>query len=227
MLVFVLAPQPPFGDWLGELDAWLTRSRGFFAGRPIVVDLSHQRPTQSEFQTLIGELGARDIRVIGVEGIDAAWLGPGLVPLTGTGQSLIGEAAGPPAPGASQTETPTVPETEVARRPKPASLVLQNPVRSGQSIVFPDGDVTVVGALASGAEIVAGGSIHIYGALRGRAIAGAAGDTGARIFCNRLDAELLAIAGLYKTAEQMGAQLRGASVQAWFERGGLFIGAIK
>ena len=58
---------------------------------------------------------------------------------------------------------------------------------------FPKGDVTVLGAIASGAEVVAGGSIHVYGALRGRAMAGADGNRDARIFCSRLEAELLAI----------------------------------
>ena len=76
-------------------------------------------------------------------------------------------------------------------------------MRSGQSVIFPEGDVTVLGSVGSGAEIVAGGSIHIYGTLRGRAIAGATGNARARIFCRKLEAELLAIDGLYKTADDM------------------------
>ncbi|MHA1524008.1 MAG: septum site-determining protein MinC [Alphaproteobacteria bacterium] len=236
LLVFVLAPKPPYGSWLKELDAWLIRSKGFFAGRPIVFDLSHQHPTHSEFQALIGELRTREIAVIGVEGIDADWLGQGLVPVAGTGQSWMAQATGEPAdqptvpaktPSPQATKAPEIsdaPEAiEVPRRPKPASLLLESPVRSGQSIVFPEGDVTVIGSLASGAEIVAGGSIHVYGTLRGRAIAGAAGDKGARIFCNRLDAELMAIAGLYKTADEMGAHLRGSPAQARHDRGALLV----
>jgi septum site-determining protein MinC len=76
-----------------------------------------------------------------------------------------------------------------------------------------DGDVTVMGSVASGAEVIAGGSLHIYGALRGRAIAGAAGNAKARIFCRKLEAELLSIDGLYKTAEDLGSQFRGQAVQ--------------
>ena len=72
------------------------------------------------------------------------------------------------------------------------SLVIETPVRSGQSIFYPEGDVTVLGSVASGAEIVAGGSVHIYGALRGRALAGSTGNPKARIYCQKLDAELLA-----------------------------------
>ena len=63
--------------------------------------------------------------------------------------------------------------------------------------------MTVVGSVASGAEVVAGGSIHVYGTLRGRAIAGSTGNADARIFCRKLEAELLAIDGLYRTADDM------------------------
>lgn len=77
--------------------------------------------------------------------------------------------------------------------------------------------MTVVGSVASGAEIVAGGSVHIYGTLRGRALAGSVGNASARIFCRRLEAELLAIDGVYKTAEDMAPNLRGQSVQLWLE----------
>jgi septum site-determining protein MinC len=96
-------------------------------------------------------------------------------------------------------------------------------VRSGQSIVFPDGDVTVVGSVASGAEIVAGGSIHVYGTLRGRASAGAQGNTAARVFCRRNEAELLSVDGWYCTAEEMDPSVRGKPVQAFLDNGMLRI----
>ena len=92
-------------------------------------------------------------------------------------------------------------------------MLIESPIRSGQSVNFPFGEVTVLGSVASGAEIVAGGSIHVYGTLRGRAMAGSAGDSRARIFCSRNEAELLAIDGYYQTAENMDASLRGRPVQ--------------
>ena len=95
--------------------------------------------------------------------------------------------------------------------------MIDEPVRSGQSVIFPSGDVTVIGSVASGAEVIAGGSIHVYGALRGRAVAGVAGNPRARIFCRRLEAELVAIDGFYRTADDMDAALRGRAVQAWLE----------
>ena len=103
--------------------------------------------------------------------------------------------------------------------PAVASLMLDSPVRSGQSVVFPEGDVTVLGSVGSGAEIVAGGSIHVYGTLRGRAMAGVNGNPSARIFCQKIEAELLAIDGYYQTAEELDAGLRNRPAQAWLDGG--------
>jgi septum site-determining protein MinC len=110
---------------------------------------------------------------------------------------------------------------------EPTSLLLDSPVRSGQSIFFPSGDVTVLGSVASGAEIVAGGSIHVYGTLRGRAMAGASGgNRQARIFCSRIEAELLAIDGFYRTIDDLEESLCARPVQAWLEGETLMISAI-
>ena len=90
-------------------------------------------------------------------------------------------------------------------------------MRSGQSVVFMEGDVTILGSVGSGAEIVAGGSIHVYGALRGRALAGATGNGRARIFCHRVEAELLAIDSYYRTADEIDDSMRCRPAQAWLE----------
>ncbi len=86
--------------------------------------------------------------------------------------------------------------------------------------------MTVLGSVGSGAEVVAGGSIHIYGALRGRAMAGTSGHRKARIFCTRLEAELLAIDGYYRTAEDLDAKLRSKPIQAWLAGETLIISEI-
>ena len=99
----------------------------------------------------------------------------------------------------------------------PTSLLLETPVRSGQSVIFTEGDVTILGSVGSGAEIVAGGSIHVYGALRGRAMAGVNGNSNARIYCQKIEAELLAIDGYYQTAEEIDGSLRGRPAQAWLQ----------
>ncbi len=94
--------------------------------------------------------------------------------------------------------------------------LINHPVRSGQRI-YSRGDLTIIGAVSAGAEVIADGNIHIYGALRGRAIAGAQGDESARIFCQKLDAELISIAGNYKPNEDIDEQYRNRNVQISLE----------
>ena len=102
-------------------------------------------------------------------------------------------------------------------RPVLQSTIIHEPVRSGQSIIFPEGDVTVIGSVASGAEVIAGGSVHIYGTVRGRVLTGSLGNRSARIFCRKLEAEMLAIDGIYIMAEDMDPSFRGQAVQLWLE----------
>ncbi|MBZ9678698.1 septum site-determining protein MinC [Mesorhizobium sp. ES1-1] len=112
-------------------------------------------------------------------------------------------------------------EARAVQPETPGTLMIKAPIRSGQAIVHPHGDVIVLGSVASGSEIIAAGSIHVYGTLRGRASAGALGDKDARIFCRRNEAELLAIDGWYVTAEEMEGVSRGKPVQAFLDGDGL------
>jgi septum site-determining protein MinC len=214
-IALVLAPEPPVSEWLVALDAQMRRSASFFEGRPVVVDLAAVPVHQEDVPALILALQARDIRIIGVEGADDAW----------PGDEVWGR---PPMAMTRVDRAIDVPEdaTPVVLLPEPPSLVVQEPVRSGQSIVFAKGDLTVIGSVSSGAEIIAGGSIHVYGALRGRAIAGLASHGQARIFCRRMEAELLAIDGIYKSADDMDQALRGRAVQAWLEGEALVMAAL-
>ena len=200
-VAFVFSPTVPVVEWLEEIDATLERSPGFFVGRPVVLDLGAVDLSASAIGHLIASLEARAIRVLGIEGVDEARLGPSLPPLLTGGRQCVLE--------------PQAPRPDA--KPKPTSLLIESPVRSGQSIVFADGDVTVLGSVGSGAEIVAGGSIHIYGTLRGRAMAGVNGNAAARIFCRKIEAELLAIDGYYQTVEDIDASLRDRPAQAWLD----------
>jgi septum site-determining protein MinC len=207
-LAFVLTPEPPIFDWLAHLDTWLERSPGFFVGRPVVLNLAGATLSASAIAHLIANLEERKIRILGVEGVDPAELGPGLPPLMRGGR---------PASAAPLLEAPAPSKAPQTPAKPTSSLVIEDPIRSGQSVVFPEGDVTVLGSVGSGAEIVAGGSIHVYGTLRGRAMAGASGNSRARIFCNKIEAELLAIDGFYTTAEEIDSALRSRPAQAWLE----------
>jgi septum site-determining protein MinC len=215
-MAFALTPEPPIVDWLSELDVWIRSSAGFFVGRPVVLDLAAVTLTTSAIAHLIDELASRSIRIMGIEGIDAEKLGPGLPPLLKGGRAATVEAV---------ETTARKPAAEPARK-ETSSLLLETPVRSGQSVFFPDGDVTVLGSVGSGAEIIAGGSIHIYGTLRGRAMAGMSGNRQARIFCSRIEAELLAIDGFYRTAEDLDATVNGRVVQAWLNGEVLMVAAM-
>jgi septum site-determining protein MinC len=230
----VLSPEPPIENWLGDLDAWLARSPGFFFGRPVVLDVAALQPGRTGLAELLQKLTERNIKIMGIEGAEPSWLDFAMPPLLLSGRqvsSTSGEAppgageAAAPAPFFNSDAAPAATASHAASaiaaaQPPPAqlpnSLLLDKSIRSGQSIVHPEGDVIVVGSVASGAEVIAGGSIHIYGPLRGRAIAGSR-DTRARIFCRKLEAELLSIDGLYMVADDMPAQLRGKQVQIWLD----------
>jgi septum site-determining protein MinC len=204
-VAFVFSPVVPIVDWLAEIDATLARSPGYFVGKPIVLDLAAVDLSGSAISHLVGSLSERNIRVLGIEGVDEERIGANMPPLLTGGRACV----------ITRNEPERKPEPEA--KPKPTSLLLDSPVRSGQSIVFMEGDVTVLGSVGSGAEIVAGGSIHIYGTLRGRAMAGVNGNSSARIYCQKIEAELLAIDGYYQTAEEIDVSLRNRPAQARLE----------
>lgn len=128
-------------------------------------------------------------------------------------------AAGQPPPPA-QAQSPVPPPVAAQRK---STRVVTEPVRSGQQIYAADADLVAMNVVGPGAEVVADGCVHVYGAARGRVIAGARGDTHARIFCRRFEAELVSIAGIYAVAEQMQGDLRGKPVQAFLLDGKLRI----
>ncbi|MDR2012397.1 MAG: septum site-determining protein MinC [Rhodanobacter sp.] len=133
-----------------------------------------------------------------------------------------------PRPPAREPASTPAPAPAPASTPVPASgtgigMMHNKPVRSGQQIYARGRDLTLTALISHGAEVIADGSIHIYGALRGRALAGAQGDETARIFCREFHAELISIAGQYRVFEDIPAELRGHSIQAWLEGGRLMI----
>src|SRR5258707_14788044 len=119
-MAFALAPEPPIADWLEELDAWLRGSSGFFAGRPVVLDLSEVTLTSSAISHLISELGTRGARIMSVEGVGPEQLGPSLPPLVSGGR---------PAPVEAVSA-----RSQPAPQRAPASLVVESAIRSGQAI---------------------------------------------------------------------------------------------
>ena len=199
-----LTPEAPLCGWLKRLDACLARSPGFFCASPVILDLEGLELAKSDAVELIESLAQRGLRILGLEGANAQWCGADLPPAIASREARAHKMT-----EISAAEAFSAPLTSKS----PPPLIIEEPVRSGQCVTHAQGDVIVIGSVGSGAEIVAAGSIHIYGALRGRAMAGAYGDESARIFCRKLEAELIAINGLYQTADEIEARMRLLPVQ--------------
>lgn len=224
-VAFTLTPEAPLSEWLESLDRWIGNSPGYFAGRPVVLNLNTLKPEVGQIEALVAELGLRGIRIYAIELDGSTALEANLPPvLIGAKEATAGllmqadskgrpEEAGKPEEGKAEQGKPEDRQPEA-----PATLMVKTPIRSGQSVFHAHGDVIVLGSVASGSEIVAAGSIHVYGALRGRASAGVLGHSTARIFCRKNEAELLSVDGWYCTAEEMEPSLRGKAVQAFLEK---------
>ena len=120
----------------------------------------------------------------------------------------------PPARAAAPAPTPVI-----QAAPYAGPVVVRQPVRSGQVIYAQNNDLVVLAPVNAGAQVVADGHVHIYAKLRGRAVAGAKGLAGARIFCQKFEAELVAVADAYMSAEEIPPALRGKPAQIWLEDG--------
>lgn len=134
------------------------------------------------------------------------------------------EAAPPAVRVAAVAATPTpapiaVPLAPALRGAHGGPMVIRNPVRSGQVVYAQNNDLVVLAPVNPGAQVMADGHVHIYAPLRGRAVAGAQGLPGARLFCQRMEAELVAIGDAYVTADEIPGNLRGRAVQVYLDAG--------
>jgi septum site-determining protein MinC len=197
VLKLFAAPDARFAQGLADQVA---TAPDFFRGAPVIIDLEEYDEGGIDFSAL-GELVAScGLNPIGVRHVAPEQRDPALA----AGLALF------PA-GRDTHEVVAGPAT--VRAEKPRSILRSEPVRSGQQIYARGGDLILLAAVGAGAEVLADGNIHVYGPLRGRAIAGAAGDTSARIFCHSLDAELLSIAGFYCVSEAIEAKFLKQRVQ--------------
>jgi len=195
-----------------ELAQQVQRSPRFFLNAPVVLDLKGT----TEFTREAEFLDARDIlrrhtlTLIGIQNAQPAQLDAAAAAgLASFAPNATQPSRGRPAdPGLSAAAAPQAATPTAAK-----SRLVTQPVRSGTQIYVRGGDLVVTAPVSAGAEIMADGNIHVYGALRGRALAGASGDVEARIFCSRLEAELVSIAGHYLVSDQLPPEQRGSAVQ--------------
>lgn len=185
----------------------ISQAPGFFKDTPLIISLEKYQGLDSEldFFKIIGTCRRNHIHVIGVRGgnEDQRRLarGAALALLPGSGQRDRTHETDQPAAPETAAAVAQAPSTG-AGDPPPARIITQ-PVRSGQQIHAPEGDLVILAPVQAGAEVLAAGNIHVYGPLRGRALAGIHGAESARIFCQSLEAELVSIAGHYKISEDL------------------------
>lgn len=189
-----------------ELDAQAAASPGLFDQEPVVLDFSALRDSDAELDVdaLVALLRRHGILPVAVKAGSAEQMQAAR--LAGLGEAPEGA---PPAPPRPPAVPPKVKLTEVLEPPPPAPappqprpvLVVDKPLRSGQQVYARGGDLVVLAVVSFGAEVIADGSIHVYAPLRGRAVAGAKGQTDARIYSTCMEPQLVAIAGTYRTTE--------------------------
>lgn len=212
-----------------ELRQKVDSAARLFERAPVVLDLSHLPvlPAHEVVKDLLDRVRAAGMLPVGLsygtsenDALAQALGVPVFAKFRASYERAAAEPAPPPAAAPQCTREPA-PE-----RPPPAApaasrnatgLLHDKPVRSGQQLYARGRDLVLTALVGNGAEVIADGSIHVYGALRGRALAGAQGDESARIFCREFHAELVSIAGHYRVFEDIPADLRGHPVQAWLE----------
>src|SRR5437870_5173770 len=197
-----------------ELGQQVERSPRFFLHAPVVLDLrgAGEFTNAAEFDEARQLLREHTLTLVGVQNAEPAQLEAAAnAGLASFAPSATQPGRRPPRPVA----TGVVPAETAPSAPSPRATarLVTTPVRSGTQIYARGTDLVITAAVSPGAELVADGNIHVYGALRGRALAGASGDVEARIFCSRLEAELVSIAGRYLVSEQLPAEQRGFPVQ--------------
>ncbi|WP_111412819.1 septum site-determining protein MinC [Billgrantia lactosivorans] len=192
-----------------QLSGKLSQSPAFFQHTPVVLSVEKLDEPHLALERICAVCRTHKLLPVAVRG--------GADPVKQSAWAL-GLGWFPPSDGARARALEEVPPVETATlgASEPAASggrIYRGTVRSGQQVSAPDGDLVVIGAVNAGAEVLAAGSIHVYGALRGRALAGIHGDTEAGIFCRELHAELLSVAGNYKRLEDIDPHLLGSSVQ--------------
>lgn len=199
-----------------QLLSKIQQAPNFFQQAPVVLDLKiAEQPNMAlDFvalkQMLTGlKLIPVGIRNAGPEYLQSAMLS-GMAILRDTPDSRSHSTA------ESATKNPVTQNTHTTHKSSTTKIVT-TPVRSGQQVYAPDGDLVIVNHVGNGAELIADGNIHVYGAMRGRALAGINGNQNARIFCQSLEAELVSVAGSYKMSEDIERQAWKIAAQIYIK----------
>jgi septum site-determining protein MinC len=238
----VRVKRPDAAALCEELERRVRAAPQLFSRAAVVLDLSHllNLPDDGTVDALLEAVRSAGMLPVGlaygtsaVEALAQRMGLPLIAKFRAAYEPADGGSIAPPAasPVPSPAPAPAPVREPVLSAPAPGSTLggqhHEGAVRSGQQVYARDRDLVVTGAIANGAEVIADGSIHIYGSLKGRAMAGAQGDAKARIFVSDFRAELVAIAGHYRVFEQIPKDLEGQSVQCWLDGEKLLIAPLK
>lgn len=216
-----------------ELERRVRTAPQLFSRAAVILDLSHllDLPDDGTVDALLEAVRSAGMLPVGfaygtseTEALSRRMGLPLIAKFRAAYEPADGGSVAPPAAAPAPAPTPAPAPAPAPREPAAAAEAApmggqyhDGTVRSGQQIYARDRDLIVTGGVANGAEVIADGSIHIYGGLRGRAMAGAQGDTKARIYVSDFRAELVAIAGHYRVFEQLPKDLEGQAVQCWLD----------
>ena len=221
-VVAVLLKPTDAAQFVADLAERVADAPGFFDNDPVLIDLAPVREAEApiDFAAIAAALRQHNTLPVAVRGGSPAQM---------EAARAAGLAVAPDAPPA-RAEAPApvqevvrevIREVEVVREvpmPGPSTVVVDKPLRSGQQVYARGADLVVMAVVSFGAEVIADGNIHVYAPLRGRAIAGARGNTEARIFSTCLEPQLVSIAGIYRTTEtELPAEVRGKPAQVRLE----------
>lgn len=218
---------------LGEqLWSSVQKAPNFFMGAPVIIDVESLQG-DIDFVRLKQILIDTNLVPIGVRGGNEAQFQAAVnagIPKITVGMGKAAKPVKVTEEKAAETEARDT-DTKAPSLHEPGSYqsakIINTPIRSGMSVYAKDADLIITASVSSGAELMADGNIHVYGTLRGRALAGVQGNINARIFCRTLEAELVAIAGYYLVKEDMqNLSMQEATVQIWLEDEKVKIGTL-
>ena len=223
MVLKVIDPASP--EFFPQLSVKVRQAPNFFRNAPVVLDFEELTEETPRFDVaaLVTNLRALYLLPVGFQGgprpVQEGALASGLTPMPAGRAARMDAAARGAEPQGGAGAAPAAPALAPPEPVYRPTLVVTEPVRSGQQIYAEKTDLVITAPVSPGAEVVADGHIHVYGALRGRALAGVSGDTSARIFCHSLEAEVVSVAGLYRVSEDFGDDVLKKPVQIFLRDG--------
>lgn len=223
VLVIRLA-QEPVAETVAALAEQIRTSPGFYRNAPVLLEVTAATGLRSAEDFRAAREAVRQVGLVpvGIQGGSptqrSAAMVAGLPSFPASARAVGGRPeSGRAEKSETKAEAEAAPAASAHIGEGGASRLVTQHVRSGAQIYAEGGDLIVLGSVSAGAEVIADGHIHVYGTLRGRALAGARGDTAARIFCRALEAELVSVAGQYLVQEDIPQALQGRSASVLIE----------